>query len=137
MSDASESEEINRRKRGRPKGHRLSTATKLKISASRSEQERHKREVRRKKPLPSTSPLPIDTAYAVMTRDTSKDGHPRCCGCHEKGPDLMIYSFIDEDTVDLLGARRDTANYAVLCSFCRDFAEVSHAHNIEELLGAF
>lgn len=78
-----ESEQIIR-KRGRPKGHRLSHETKLKISTSRLKQEAAKREVRK-------------AALGI------------CVACHETGPQLAPYTYRDGSSHVLCASCRKVA----------------------------
>lgn len=125
----SRARENNTAKRGRPRGHRLSNETRLKIAETRQAQERRKREERAQAPLASSFPsLSVEMRRAV----TGRDGR-NCRSCGEDGPKLRVHSFLSG--LDDLGAlERDPELHAVMCSFCSELADAIDARSMASLL---
>lgn len=128
-----ESEEFTPKKGGRPKGHRLSEASKVKIAEARQRQEQERR-ARANKILPATFPtLSEEMRAAITERDLGKDEKPACRSCGDPGPDLQVHTFI-RGLTDVNAPDRDPELSAVMCSFCRKFADDFEATSMASLL---
>lgn len=116
------------RRPGRPRGHKLSRESRVKIAEARQKQEQERR-ARDKEILPATFPaISVQMRRIVVERDGRK-----CRSCGDPGPKLAVHTFL-YGLDDLNRINRDPELSAVMCSFCRDVADTMEAPNMAALL---